>query len=320
MSVSNCGRSGLTEHLEETIAVATRATFERHVGEAVISALKQEPLFKERLLPDIQSGAVFPAFRAEKLVDFYYGGRCLFSYERATGHAKHVFATHVKFASVLMGVKGSYVTEAQLANARHLTSFESGYSRIKKNCKLFSGPEAAGVAQLCKRSSCVSSKDDDVVVLDIEVALPGLRPRGKKSDRIDILLYDIPTCTLRFYEAKHFSNRELWARGVPEVVGQLCRYDQLLSDRGNRKAILGAYGEYVEDVNRLFGLKLPWPTTLDPQTVLLLFGFDRDQKARIARLLLDDGSLRGRRVALRGGTKTRSFTATSLWRSLRTPS
>jgi hypothetical protein len=57
----------------------------------------------------------------------------------------------------------------------------------------------------------------------------------------------------------HYSNPELWAtpEKKPQVAEQLERYRTLLGSAGVRERIVTAYGEYIESVSALFGLKLP---------------------------------------------------------------
>jgi hypothetical protein len=97
---------------------------------------------------------------------------------------------------------------------------------------------------------------------------------------------------LRFYEAKHYSNPELWAaKGAsPRVVSQIQRYKEQIEQE--HAAVLEEYGKYIEIVSNLFGCDLPKPEDVCPKATLLVFGYDRDQqKGRMQELLLGDGSL-----------------------------
>jgi hypothetical protein len=81
---------------------------------------------------------------------------------------------------------------------------------------------------------------------------------------------------LRFVEAKHFSNKEIWSNAVPPVIEQIQRYEKQIPDR--RGVILAEYAQYIAGVNQIFGLSLKPPTGVDEKVTLLIFGFDNDQK------------------------------------------
>jgi len=104
------------------------------------------------------------------------------------------------------------------------------------------------------------------------------------------LLYDNEENLLLFCEAKDFSNKELWSKDThPEVTSQLNRYNQLISD--NKKDILDQYAIHFAVLNKLFGSDLKPPKKVCERCGLLIFGFDSDQKEKIDRLLIKDGSL-----------------------------
>lgn len=304
--------------------------FSRHVSSAFITALSHEPLFTDFLRPDIEScswkSRVFPAIRNGR-IDFYYSGGKLFSYTRGGG-----FRTNVKYASVLKGIKGDYVSEENLRKARVISDFCDGYKDIKSNCARYSGVEAQGLANVCKRSPFTACRKGrarpSVVVLDVEVAFsrkdqtrqdgePSSRDgtNDKKASRPDLLLYDIDNRRLRFYEGKHYSNSELWAPEghKPAVVVQMERYNKLLGVAQRQQQIIDAYTQYVRAMNTLLGLDLPKPETVDSSVVLYIFGYDSKQAAKITTLLIKDGSLKGLRLRQRGNTTDTGLTAAGLW-------
>lgn len=264
--------------------------FERRFTDAGIEKLREEPLFRNCLLPDIEGKnlkkrngqGVFPAVRKNRM-DFYYKGGKLFSYGRSK------FTTHLKYASVIKKDGGSqYVTDA---NLQAISSFEEGYERIKENCSLYSGIEAQGLSRVYSNFSCARRKrSENVVVLDIEVSLnrgveaeevePGKASLGN-SDRIDLLLFDTKSGMLRFFEAKDFSNGEIRAipGNEPRIVKQMNRYEKQLITDNVRSEMLESYAVHVEIINELFGPEepLPVPQDIDPVPRLLLFGFDLEQ-------------------------------------------
>lgn len=242
-----------------------------------ISEIINAPLFKDRLKDDVLSGKVFPAFR-KSYMDFYHMGGRLFNYKNG------VFRTHYKYASVLTST-GDYVSEADLKDIQKVDNFRDGYEQIKGNCAKYSGVEDKGISDIYHKHSYANSKQN-VVVLDIEASF------GK--NRIDLLLFNKTERKLRFYEAKHFTNSELWSKAgsKPKVVKQILKYKKEINDPKNE--ILTAYSKYVGLANDLFGLNLDKPVEIDHEVALLLFGFDANQRdGRLKDLLLGDGSLEG---------------------------
>jgi len=296
--------------------------FSRTVDSALLGALRQHPLFTENLLPAIHASdwkdRVFPAVRGGR-IDFYYGGGKLFTFDGRR------FLTHLKYASVAEA-DVEYVSEADLAGGgvKLLSDFLEGYDRIRENCARYAGVEAQGVANVYARSGFACCPDD-VVVLDIEVSLGGSETanegRGGKQSRIDVLLFNKATKTLRFYEAKHYSNPELWAAPgrPPAVVRQLNRYNRIVGSAARRRELLNAYSAYVDVANDVFvqnrDCRLPHPEEVEQNVVLFVFGYDRGQVARMKNLLIDDGSLKGHRLRTRGATG--DLTAAALWRRVR---
>jgi len=252
--------------------------------------LKHEPLF-ERLSHDIinrfkksnRYRDVFPAIRNRR-IDFYHKGGKLFSYDATNG-----FTTHHKYASVVRyNMDIPYVSDR---NLEAIGNFSEGYERIKENCSRYSGVEASGVSHIYGKYSCAKKdKLPRVVVLDIEVSLrrenedvdpvPGESSRTG-SDRIDLLLFDTESGWLRFFEAKHYSNREIRARvgRTPKIVKQMQRYEKQLKKPKLCNEILTAYSNHVAIINQLFSHceHLPAPLYIDPIPRLLIFGFDDQQ-------------------------------------------
>jgi len=74
--------------------------------------------------------------------------------------------------------------------------------------------------------------------------------------------------------------------------GRFERYEEQIEKEST--TILSQYCNYVRIVSNLFGCCLPEPKSIDNKVTLLVFGYDRDQqKGRMQKLLLDDGSLAG---------------------------
>ena len=128
------------------------------------------------------------------------------------------------------------------------------------------------------------------VVLDVEIAISD----GRTARRIDLAAMHRVNggIQVKFYEAKHFSNRELRAKGGdPQVIGQIRAYQQLLSK--HRADIPKSYRNVCCNLYQLHGIAERHPerhglleeivggrAELDISTepCLLVFGFDADQK------------------------------------------
>ncbi len=291
--------------------------------EKLINSFKAEKLFKEKLLPDIKKGNVFLAVRKDASIDMYHKGSKLFSYDCKDG-----FKTHVKFASVLhreIDDTEDYVSEKIFKDPSKrskllIKNFAVEYERIKENCRNYAGVEAEEVSKIYKKFSYLSKFS--IVVLDLEVAFATLPGEKGKQDRIDILLYDKKSCELKFIEAKHFTNKELWSKkGVlPKVLKiQIPKYNAQIKARGSE--IIVKYTEVIEILNNLFDdekLDLPNPKKVFPKTTLLCFGFDANQRdGRLQELLINDGSLGDFPYYFRGNIGSNKFTISSLWNGQR---
>lgn len=307
--------------------------FMRRFSEKDIEALQAEKLFTEFLLPDIlssgrgsDSGRVFPAVRKDRM-DFYYCGGKLFSFTGSTG-----FVTHQKYASVLLyPSKQPNVSEAQLGECAPITSFTQDvkgkpadfvYQRTKENCSKFAGEEAEAVSRLYRRFPCTAKRrKGDVVVLDIEVSFKAEPAnayaddeKNAKQDRVDLLLFNTDEKTLRFVEAKSFSNGEIRAKEKTniKVANQVKRYRSQLISEKNRQDILDQYVRHIAALNALFGINLPDPVAVDSEPCLYIFNFDEDQ--RDGRLTKDRAALKelGIEVYAKGDPKT--ISAEALWK------
>jgi predicted DNA-binding protein YlxM (UPF0122 family) len=215
-------------------------TFERILSEDIIDKLRNEKLYSECLLPDIKKGNVFSAIR-KNIITFYHNGGKLFSFD------KNGFETNIKYASVSRlikkGEEETYIKEKDLERLKTIENFTDEYKEIKKNCTRYSGVEAVGVSEAYKKSSYVK-EDNNIVVLDVETSLESL-DKDRSQDRIDLLLLDKRKKVLRFYEAKDFSNSEIWSRigEKPKVVDQIIRYKKQVKEKETK--IIEAYNNYL---------------------------------------------------------------------------
>lgn len=251
---------------------------------------------------DCEKKQLFLAIRNNTIGIYHKGGR-LFSYE------KKEFKTHLKYASVIENPEKDYLNEKELSRVKLITDFKKNYSRIKENCSLYAGIEAIGVSELYHNYSYLS--DNNIVVLDIEISFGVVeKTTGSIQDRIDLLLYDIKNQTLKFVEAKHYSNKEIWSTKTPEVIGQIEKYEKQISE--NRADIITAYENYIQAINTIFNKTLPLPLKVEDKVALLIFGFDDDQKkGRLQKLILNNPAYKGCQIYC----KQDKINPASLWNS-----
>lgn len=255
--------------------------FIRSFNEKLIKLLGESDLYKRKISKDIKEGVIFPAIRDER-IDFYHKGGKLFTYDGE-------FKTHIKYASVYrLDEEKNYVTEKDLS-APQKCDFIEDYTRIKENCSMFAEQEAVGVSRVYSKYSYAKMKSG-AMVLDIEVSFKS-NEEGRTQDRIDLLISN--NGMLRFYEAKHFSNSEIWAKLglLPKVPNQVVRYKKQIED--NEINIITQYQNYIKIVNEIFGLDVVVPQNVDHNVPVLVFGFDRDQQqGRFKKLF--EGNLKGK--------------------------
>jgi len=280
--------------------------FVRKLDPRKINSLRSEKLFRSKLQIDKD---VFPAIR-NNIVDFYYKGGKLFEYSAGE------FRTHYKYAILLEQIKQPEISEKFDSTIPLSIDFVADYQRIKNNCKTYSGIESAGVSEVYKKHS-YRNVTDDIVVLDIEISFGAL---GKnKQDRIDLLLFNKTTQSLKFVEAKHFTNTELWSkkgRKPTVITKQIPRYQAQISFKS--REIISEYQKYVQIVNSLFNLNLPLPLTVENEVVLFIFGYDSDQikgGSRFFELVLSDPVLTRTNYCTVGNPNNTNMS--SLWKGKR---
>ena len=274
----------------------------RRLEKLIEDELISSRLWSNEIEQDCKKQNVFLAIRDNR-IDLYHKGGKLFTYDR------NGFKTHLKYASVISSNGKDYLTEAELLDYKLASDFESNYQRIKENCSNYTGIEALGVSEIYHKHSYLS--DINVVVLDVEISFESLNEENTQ-DRIDILLFNKESKTLQFVEAKHFSNSEIWSRTTPKVISQIKRYESQLLKR--KKEILTEYIDYIKIINRIFGMALPDPLEVDNNVILLIFGFDNDQKnGRLKKLITQNKEYTGTKNYAIGNIK--KVVPDNLWKA-----
>lgn len=259
----------------------------------LINNLKNEPLYNDYLFTDSD---VFMAFRNNE-IHFYYGGSKLF------GYTKNGFESHKKYC-FNPDTNKEYIRINELENIK--PKFD--YKLIKENAKNYAGIEALGVSNLYKYNFKL---DDNYILLDTEIAFYD----AESKDRVDLLLFDKENKELKFIEAKHFSNSELWTQenSKPVVTEQIKRYKNRIENC--KESILKEYRNYVNLINNSFDLSLPLPEKICTDVSLYMFGFDNDQKEKIKKLLKEDDSLEGINYYFKGDSK--NINLATLYKSIK---
>jgi len=281
------------------------AKFERKLETSVIEGLKKNELWKNHLKEDCEKQEVFLAIRNNEIGFYHKGGR-LFHFDSNNG-----FKTHIKFAAVIDNTdeNKNYLTADELKDLKLIPNFIKKYKRIKENCKNYSGDEAKGVSEIYHKYSYLSN--ENIVVLDIEISLKSL-DENKTQDRIDILLFDKNNKTLKFVEAKHFSNSDIWSKSKPKVIKQIDKYRGQITERENE--IITAYKHYVTKLNEIFGLNLDLPEKIDNEVKLLIFGFDQNQSdGRLKDLIRENRAYKDYSVYCIGGVD--KINLDTLWKN-----
>lgn len=210
--------------------------FKRNLDTTLIDSLKNEPLYIECLIGDIEKGEVFPAIR-DNTICFYHAGVRLFRYDGT-------FTTHRKYLSLIRKEKDKYISESDLIRADIIRDFVSQYDDMKSVCEQYSGEESKGISKVYSSFSFLN-EIKNTVVLDVEISLKSIDDE-KSQDRIDMLIYSKTEKRLKFVEVKHFSNSQIWSQKgkTPKVVNQVNDYAEQIRVRGSE--ILEAYKRYAE--------------------------------------------------------------------------
>lgn len=290
--------------LEKIMKPKKQSPFKRELPRSIINKLLIDPLYINKLKKDIENGVVFPAIRPKNLIDFYYKGGRLFQYDNKE------FNTHIKYAAVIDKRKNDYLKESELKHSILAPDFSTSYPRIKENCALYAGDEAKGVSNIYHKYSYATGKHE-IVVLDIEVSLSS--PEDDKTlDRIDILLYNTAEKKLKFVEAKHYSNKEIWSKTIAKVINQIDRYENQIKIR--KTEIISGYNNYIIIANDLFNIKLPDVQDIDERVTLLIFDFDNNQKnGRLKGLIKRNQNFKDYRIYTIGGIN--NLILKNLWNS-----
>ena len=230
----------------------------------------------------------------------YYRGNCLlrlaFHDDHLIGRVHYKYLLNPDFKPTYWNVEDGQV--GQLDRADLFIPNFSDLDLIKRASKPYVGEEKDGVSEIIAANPNI---------IDVEVAFgdPGdltdeddetvpriNEPNAPCNPRIDFVAVQDGGNgpKLVFFEAKHFRNQELRARGKPQVVEQIEVYAGLL--KKHQKDIVDAYRRHCADMlksdcipqdnkeRRDFLSKVTDSATveLELKPRLVVFGFDADQR------------------------------------------
>lgn len=261
--------------------------FDREISGEMINALNDE--YKKdgwwRKLADHDDTLI--AIR-DKYLNVYYNGCNVAKIEfknkklKASIHYKYLLKKEIDSPYIEQNDDGFKIASHADLFITSLLDFDD----IKRATKAYGGIEKIGVHKIIRTNPNI---------VDTEIALAEAKSdkdndAGKKNSRIDFcaIQEEGRKLLLRFFEAKHYSNKELRAKQGSEikVILQLDRYQKILENQNadivssykklihkaakiQGKNILGNILEKYPDINAL---------EIDPEPRLVIFGFDEDQK------------------------------------------
>ena len=166
-------------------------------------------------------------------------------------------------------------TTTPIKRIEGLKGLAKHYPKVKRRIAIFTGKERQAVQYLANNVK---------QVVDIEIGFEGeLKEDARKKSvpRIDMAAITNKG-TLVFFEVKLFDNSEIRSQQTPRVVGQLKKYESLLSQYG--KDIVDGYKEQLNIYSQLKGKFFKSRTrsfsriNLYPQARLIIAGFDASQR------------------------------------------
>lgn len=254
------------------------AKFKRGLSGAFVDALNtaySEPAsWWQKILEDRD---LFVGIRGNSL-NVYYNGASLLRLRLRQGSL--VGKTHFKFLlkekrpSPYVRFRDGKFDAGDIASIKFSKNLPQDLARIKNASAPFHGIEAKGVHDI------IRSNDN---VLDTEIAF------GDERSRIDIaaLREGKRRPELVFYEAKHYSNPEIFGER-PSVVDQVRRYQKILSTPTRAKEVRESYAKVVSNIAALDGFpdrlrtlcrraaKEGFDVSTDVR--LVIYGYDRPQQ------------------------------------------
>lgn len=265
-------------------------TFNRGLDDAFVTALNEkydESGWWRKIVDDQE---IFLAIR-ENYVNVYYRGCSLLRLDWKAGAI--IGETHYKYLlNPSISKPYAKVDDGQVSlpgdtRSLFLNSLDD-LSGVKKAARPYAGDEKTAVHDILAANPNI---------LDVEIAF-GTGGTGKtdpSAPRVDFAAIQNSGegAKIVFFEAKHFDNKALRASGdaKPDVVRQIEAYSGQLKE--HRAAVIESYRRVCGNLRHLHGVPERHPhrhamiegladrsraLDVDEHPVLILFGFDEDQK------------------------------------------
>ncbi len=261
--------------------------FNRGLDDAFVNALNDEYEKGGWWHRFVNDQEVFVAIRRNS-VNAYYRGCSLLKLDwrggAIEGSTHYKYLLHPSISNPYLKIVDGRAVLPHDPSDLYIRSVDS-LNDLKKAAQPFAGDEKSGVHDIL-----VSNHN----VLDVEIAF-GADDRDSSSPRLDFaaLRDRNGTTELVFFEAKHFGNKELRANedATPKAVDQIRVYSRRLAE--NSDAIVSSYRRVCENLVCLKGVSTRHPVRnemikaiadgskmlhVDPEPVLIVFGFDADQR------------------------------------------
>ncbi len=260
--------------------------FKREVSLEMIHAVNTAYEKKEWIRQYLDDSELFLAIR-NGYMNFYYCGNNILKLNYKSGLLDG--DVHYKYLLRPFLTKESKSDQPYVSISEEITlpmidpKQEHASKWIKKASKPYSGVEKEGLAKVINANNNI---------VDLEVSFQRENDDGeidiRKQDRIDFCALrknSADAIELCFYEAKHFSNKELKAEGEPKVVAQIRRYNKNISN--HKQEILAAYQQTFKNILELNTLHpahqyiqsaLTEGFSISEDVRLVIFGFDQIQK------------------------------------------
>lgn len=242
----------------------------------------------DRLLVLIQTGKVFPAFRKDE-IHFYHAGGLLFKYDgssfkRSLAYLKYYDDEAEKKYAHATG----YHNEHKFIELTGVGFVESIDRFMKENYNRFGGEKSLERQVLDTFCSKTFTKNENIIVLDIEINFNTELDGEKFARKPDMLLLNKNTQELMFVEGKLSSHADIKSDNgqtkKPAVSKQLEIYNNLIAANGEEQ-ICGEYIKHISYLNQKFMLGYKCSKLhVVPKTKLLVLdngGYSMAQKQKV---------------------------------------
>ena len=242
----------------------------------------------------VKNGKAFLALRNNEIT-IYYNGNQLCNAANNNGYLPTVYNHYLPFIrskSLLGKIKKENYSESKwreiikVSNANYEDIFEEILDNIEKE----KTPESLQVSRLYAFSPLNENNDSKIILIDVEAAFA---EAGEKTDRIDMVFYNIEDRRLLFVEVKRLSDNRLYPQKNcctdPEIIEQLNRYNNRL--KTEKDQINDQYNKVINFFNNISGRTIP-TIEKEPLLGLLLVEYHREdikRKNSVVKMVKEKG-------------------------------